>query len=200
MTGFEDAAHLLRLIADAVDAEIHVKDSDGVYRFVNRAFCRDFDVEEEEVLGRDDFAVFPSGVAEELRENDRRIVESGIAETIEEGGELRGRHVTYRTNKVPLRTPDGRIFAICGIGIDVSAEKERERELRSLLDRLQSLHDEVRVLRGIVPLCCFCKRVRDTAGEWQPVEVYIRRHSEPDVSHGICPNCMQEHYNEVGEE
>jgi len=199
-TGFEDASQLLRLIADAVDAEIHVKDTKGIYRFVNRAFCRDFDFDPDDVLGRDDLAIFPPDVARTIRESDRRIVESGIAETVEEGGELRGRHVTYRTNKVPLRTPGGRVFAICGIGLDVSAERERERELRGLLERLQSLHDEVKVLRGIVPLCCFCKRVRDAAGEWQPVEVYIRRNSEADVSHGICPNCEREHYREVCEE
>jgi len=199
-TGFDDSVQLLRLIADAIDAEIFVKDLAGVYRFVNRAFRRGYGFEARQILGQDDHALFPPDVAARFRESDRRIATSGVAETFEEGGELRRRHVTYRVNKVPLRNRDGEVFAICGVGFDISTEKERERDLCDLLDRLQSLHDEVRILRGILPFCCFCKRVRDADGEWHPVEVYIDRHSEAEVSHGVCPNCMQEHYADVRED
>jgi hypothetical protein len=54
----------------------------------------------------------------------------------------------------------------------------------------------VRVLQGILPICGHCKSVRDDSGYWHEVEVYVGRHSEAEFSHGICPNCLSEHYAE----
>lgn len=48
---------------------------------------------------------------------------------------------------------------------------------------------EIRTLRGIVPICAWCKKVRDDTGYWQAVEVYVRDHTEADFSHGMCPEC-----------
>ena len=68
------------------------------------------------------------------------------------------------------------------------AEQQREREY--LFEQLQrALSNEVRVLRGLLPICSCCKKIRDTQGEWRPVEVYIRDNSEADFTHGICPAC-----------
>jgi hypothetical protein len=51
-------------------------------------------------------------------------------------------------------------------------------------------------LKGILPICAHCKKIRDDAGYWHPVEEYIRGHSEAQFSHGICPNCAREFYPE----
>ncbi len=53
---------------------------------------------------------------------------------------------------------------------------------------------EIHRLRGILPICCFCKKIRDDAGYWQAVENYIADHSEALLSHGICPACARKHY------
>lgn len=55
---------------------------------------------------------------------------------------------------------------------------------------------EIKTLRGILPLCSFCKRIRDAKGEWQKVDVYISRNSEAAVSHSVCPDCTKIHYPE----
>jgi hypothetical protein len=49
-------------------------------------------------------------------------------------------------------------------------------------------------LRGIIPVCSFCKKVSDDRGYWERVEVYIKKNSEADVSHGICPECLKKHF------
>ena len=56
---------------------------------------------------------------------------------------------------------------------------------------------ELKVLRGRLPICMWCKRIRDEGGSWQKLETYIAEHSEADFSHGLCPECKQEHYGEL---
>lgn len=60
-------------------------------------------------------------------------------------------------------------------------------------DLVKSLN-EVRSLRDILPICSFCKKIRDDDGYWEQVDVYFRQHAQTDFSHGVCPDCMQQHY------
>lgn len=59
---------------------------------------------------------------------------------------------------------------------------------------LESALAEIKTLRGILPLCSYCKKVRDDRGYWDQVDTYITKHSEARVSHGICPDCLREHF------
>jgi hypothetical protein len=58
----------------------------------------------------------------------------------------------------------------------------------------RALQEEVRTLRGLLPICMVCKKIRDDQGNWEILEAYIMRHSEANFSHGLCPTCLQEHY------
>lgn len=58
----------------------------------------------------------------------------------------------------------------------------------------RALEREVRVLEGLLPICSFCKKIRDADGNWQPLERYIGERSEARFSHGVCPGCAREHY------
>ena len=60
--------------------------------------------------------------------------------------------------------------------------------------------DRVRQLSGLLPICANCKKIRDTEGNWGDVGVYILEHSEAELTHGICPDCMAELYPELGTE
>jgi len=61
---------------------------------------------------------------------------------------------------------------------------------------LQSAVEQVKTLSGLLPICAYCKKVRDDSGYWHEVESYIRRHSTADFSHSLCPDCGEEHYPE----
>ncbi len=67
------------------------------------------------------------------------------------------------------------------------AALEREAAMRNSLETAMA---EVRTLRGILPICSYCKNVRDDAGYWQQVEVYVTDNTEAEFSHGICPDCI----------
>ncbi|TKB07049.1 hypothetical protein [Desulforhopalus sp. IMCC35007] len=59
--------------------------------------------------------------------------------------------------------------------------------------RLSDDFSEIKVLRGILPLCSFCKKIRDNEGYWEQVDVYINKHSEADISHSLCPTWVKKH-------
>lgn len=71
-------------------------------------------------------------------------------------------------------------------------EAEKEQLIRDLTKAL----DEIKTLRGILPLCSFCKKIRDDSGHWEQVDIYILKNTKADISHGICPDCMKIHYAE----
>ena len=56
---------------------------------------------------------------------------------------------------------------------------------------------EVKVLQGILPTCCFCKKIRDKDDHWKSMEVYIETRTDAQFSHGICPDCAQLHYGDI---
>lgn len=70
------------------------------------------------------------------------------------------------------------------------AEKEREKLIVELKDALA----QVKTLKGLLPICSHCKKIRDDEGYWQQIEKYIHDRSEAEFSHGICPDCFKKHY------
>lgn len=61
--------------------------------------------------------------------------------------------------------------------------------------KLHASQRRVRVLSGLLPICAWCKRVRDDQDHWQPLETYVHDHSEADFTHGMCPDCAREMVN-----
>ena len=70
-------------------------------------------------------------------------------------------------------------------------------EFRETSAELAAALTELKTLRGLLPMCTYCKGVRDDAGFWQSVEEYMSAHYDADVTHGICPDCLKEQYPEV---
>ena len=75
-------------------------------------------------------------------------------------------------------------------------DKSRQ-ELNKTVDELTIALTEVKQLRGIIPICASCKKIRDDGGLWQQVEAYIEEHSDADFSHSMCPDCTKSFYEEL---
>ncbi len=73
---------------------------------------------------------------------------------------------------------------------DETEQRLAEQDRETLLVELQSALDNVKELRGIIPICATCKKIRRSDGEWEALEVYLSDHSEADLSHGICEDCL----------
>lgn len=67
-----------------------------------------------------------------------------------------------------------------------------------LIKKLKNALDEVQALRGIIPICSKCKKIRDDKGYWHQVDHYISEHSEVEFSHGMCRKCSDELYGGQG--
>lgn len=104
------------------------------------------------------------------------------------------------------------IIALCGLLIfalvffwtrslqrEIQARKKIEEERNALIDQLKQTLREVKTLRGFLPICSHCRKVRKDSGYWQQIEAYIQEHTDAKISHGICPECMRELYPELAE-
>jgi hypothetical protein len=94
--------------------------------------------------------------------------------------------------------------AVKGIVInfhDITARRQAEKERETLIVELKDAMSKIKTLSGMLPICSSCKKIRDDKGYWNQIESYIKRHSEAEFSHGICPECAKifypEHYKEM---
>lgn len=78
---------------------------------------------------------------------------------------------------------------IYSVARDVTAEKEATEERERLVRELQTALAEVKTLQAILPLCSYCRKVRDDEDYWHSVESYVAKHTGTRFSHGICPEC-----------
>lgn len=85
---------------------------------------------------------------------------------------------------------DERDEVIYSVARDITARKELEEERERLLGELRAALAEVRTLQAILPICSYCRRIRDDDDYWLSVEAYVARHTSSRFSHGICPSCF----------
>jgi len=77
---------------------------------------------------------------------------------------------------------------------DITERKEAEAERERLIEDLKEALANIKTLRGLLPICASCKKVRDDRGYWNQIEVYLHAHSEAEFSHSVCPECMEKLY------
>lgn len=77
---------------------------------------------------------------------------------------------------------------------EINARTIIEKDREMLIVKLQNALIEVKTLSGLIPICSHCKKIRDDKGYWTQLEAYLYEHSNAKLSHGICPDCIREHY------
>ncbi len=75
--------------------------------------------------------------------------------------------------------------------------RKLQRDLEEKNRRLQQAMNKIKKLEGIIPICSFCKKIRDEEGSWKQLEGYFQEHSEATFSHGLCQECAKKHYPEL---
>lgn len=94
-----------------------------------------------------------------------------------------------------------RAMVFCSVSLLVaSLETQRRKAMHSLEQsnrQLQTALEEIRTLRGILPICMHCKQIRDSDGQWVRLEKYVQEHSEAEFTHGLCLQCRARHYPQL---
>ena len=103
--------------------------------------------------------------------------------------ETHGRRLIIEETGAPIKDELGRVVGGVLVFREVSERRRLEQEREKLVGDLRLALSQVKTLHGLLPVCAWCRKVRDGAGYWQRLEDYIVRHSEASVTHGICPDC-----------
>lgn len=89
----------------------------------------------------------------------------------------------------PLTDNEGKLSGAVHMVRDISTLKAAQAERETLIRELEQTLAEVRTLKGLIPICANCRRIRDDSGAWSPLEAFVRSNFDADFSHGICPEC-----------
>ena len=194
----------IREILDNIPAPIYLKDAQGNYRRVNKKYEELAGVKLADIVGKNDFDIFPQPVAELFQSQDEEVVQQGIPLEFEETIPLADGIHTYITSKFPLHGKDGAISAVGGFCTDITKRKLAEDAKEELIIELQEAQEEVNLLSGLLPICATCKNIRDDKGYWKKIESYISHHSKVEFSHGSshksAPKLYPDLYKEITED
>jgi integral membrane sensor domain MASE1 len=78
-------------------------------------------------------------------------------------------------------------LALAGV---LAERRQAEQAKAAAIEQLEQALHEIKTLRGLIPICAWCKKIRNDGGSWEQLEGYLREHTEAEFSHGICPECF----------
>jgi len=182
-------------IVDALAKPVLVIDRNYHIVAANSAACRSFRLSLDDIVGQGCFEVThnidrpcwqeethcPARMAFELKK-ETKVVHKHIY-----GGKVRFEEITA----APIFDDQGKVNFIVEELNDIT-------ELIKSEEIIEHLKEELTTLRGIIPICSSCKKIRDDKGYWQQVEVFVRSRSEAEFSHSICPECREKLYPGYG--
>ena len=123
--------------------KIFSKDKNSVYISCNDNYARDLNLKPDEIVGKTDYDFYPKELAEKYRANDKRTMQSGKTEDMEEAYVQDGQEVFVHTVKTPIRDGDGNVVGILGVFWDITerkrAEEQREKALHDTRERMKEL-------------------------------------------------------------
>ncbi len=183
----------LRQVLDNTTAVVFIKDASGRYSYVNGRFCEMFGRSQSDLIGGFDSDVFPPEVVARLRADDRRVLELGAPQEIEEHLIVDGRPSTYLATKFPLIDAQGNAYAICGIATDITRRKRGEEALRSAALAVSTaegsaLYQELtRYLATTLGVdCCFIAECTSTeTTHVRTLAVYTERGYEENIEYAL---------------
>ena len=126
-----------RTIVESIPQQLFLKDRNGVYLAVNQPYAASLGCSPAQLVGKDDFAFYPTELAEKYRADDRAVVESGRVKDIEERYLAQGKQSWVHTIKAPIRDDGGQVTAVLGLFEDITGRKRVEQSLKDARDRLE---------------------------------------------------------------
>jgi PAS domain S-box-containing protein len=161
-------------------------DFDGYFKRLNPAWERTLGFTRRELMSRPFIEfVHPDDRERTLRQN----------REVRTGGRALGFENRYLCKDGSYRwllwnaAPDSLQKVIYSVARDITERKREDEEREQLVRKLQTALAEVQSLQSILPICSYCKKIRDDANYWQTVEAYISEHTSTRFSHSICPSC-----------
>jgi PAS domain S-box-containing protein len=163
-------------------------DFSGYFKRLNPAWERALGFTRAELMAKPFIEFVHPDDRERTLEQNRRVRDGGQALAFE------NRYVckdgSYRWLLWNAAADQG-LHVIYSVARDVTERKQADEEREALVRELQTALAEVQTLQGFLPICSYCKRVRDDENYWEGVDAYIAKHTNTKFSHGICPACYR---------
>jgi PAS domain S-box-containing protein len=193
----ESGEFLARIMQSTTNA-IVVIDQSGRISHVNQRCAEISGYTQNELIGKPFALLFGSaGFAaireqlEDLQKPDTSLLDMEAKWLRKDGG-----LVPVSWGGASLTRQDG-LTSVVFTAEDISKRKQVQEEKEKLIKELQSALAEIQTLRGIIPICSYCKKIRNDEGVWNQLEAYIHAHSRAVFSHGICPECFAKQMAEI---
>lgn len=192
--------YLMQTLMDFTPDFVYFKDTHSRFIRISRAQARLFGLSDPaQAVGKTDHDFFTPEHARQALEDEQAIMRTGQHLTTEERETWPNRPDTWvSTTKVPLYDQAGHAIGTFGISRDITERKRADAEREQLIAELREALSRIKALQGLLPICASCKRIRDDRGHWNRIESYLQEHSGAEFSHGVCPECIQKLYPEVG--
>lgn len=193
----ESSLRLTQFCFDSAPVGIYHLQSDGRILNVNTHAASMLGYTVEEMAGFYLWDIDPNAHPDTFDDGWQNFISAGV--TFFEVTHIRkdgSRYTAEITSKL-LEYNDQKIV-IC-FGQDITDRKKVEAEKEQMLKELQIALENVKTLSGLLPICSSCKKIRNDKGYWERIEAYFHEHTDVQLSHGICPDCMKKLYPEYAE-
>ena len=192
-------------LLDNIPVPIFLKNEKYIYTGCNKSFENFLNMDRQNIIGKSTFEISPAELATVYHEKDTELMDKPGVQIYEfevkDKINSSNRHVIF--HKATFEGPNGKVGGLIGAIIDITERKKAEKEKDNVIGKLEKLTvklektlEEVKTLRGIIPICSICKKIRDDKGFWERIEHYFQKHFLADFTHGICPDCANKHYPE----
>ena len=183
-------------ILESIEEAYFETDLKGNFKFFNDSLCSILGYCQEELKGMNYRDYMPQETADDIYNLFNEIYRTGKTirkygyEVVKKDG-TRGFHELFAC---PMRDETGKSIGFRGIAHDITERKLAENERERLIKELKEALAKVKRLSGLLPICSYCKKIRDDKGYWNQIEGYLKDHSGAEFSHSICPECAKKYY------
>ncbi|MDI6739996.1 MAG: PAS domain S-box protein [Candidatus Edwardsbacteria bacterium] len=173
---------------------IVITDLEANIQYVNQAFASVTGYSREEAIGKNPRMLKSGWTTEEGYQRMWQVLTTGGTWKGEFHNKKNGELYWEQAIITSIRDEQGKPAFYMAIKEDITMRRALEEERERLLAKLQDSLDNIKTLKGLIPICSSCKKIRNDQGYWQQVEVYVADHTGADFSHGLCDECAHKLY------
>jgi len=194
----EEHLRKFSLVAEQSPSSVIITDANGNIEFVNPRFEELTGYSFVEVQGKNPRVLQSGNTSMETYKKMWETISSNKSWKGEIQDKKKNGETYWASASIsPITNSEGKITHYLGVQVDISKRKEAELEREKLIADLQTALDNVKTLTGLLPICAWCKKIRDEKGYWTQVEEYVMHHTEATFSHSICKECAEQHFKDA---
>lgn len=195
---FEQVSAYLRAVVESSDDAVIGTDANANIVSWNEAATHLYGYTAEEARGKPIHMLTPLPVPEESVEGRTKLAtRKNIGRYETRHQHKNGQMIPVSVTRSPIKDSRGKTVGISSIERDITQRQLEEQERLFLIHELSRALASVKTLKGLLPICGSCKRIRDDRGYWNQLESYIAEHTDATFSHGICPDCQAQIESEL---